>query len=65
VHAYARGCELGDPVAVRNPESDVVEGLRRHGRSIATAYFLRSTARWSCCLFIFERPGMFIRLASL
>src|SRR5215207_8360869 len=29
------------------------------------SYFRRSTARWSCCLFIFERPEMFIRLASL
>ncbi len=27
--------------------------------------FLRSTARWSCALFIVERPSMFRRFASL
>src|SRR5438105_2776707 len=31
--------------------------LRRHLR--------RSTARWSCCLFMRERPGTFMRFASL
>ena len=36
VHADAGGDEVGYAVAVGDPERDVIERLRRHGRSIAT-----------------------------
>src|SRR5439155_14753765 len=65
VHADLSGDEVGDDVPVRDPERDMVQGLRRHGVSITSGYFLASTARCSCRLFIFERPAMFRRLASL
>src|SRR5437868_1000760 len=56
---------LGGLLRRARPQRDVVEVLRPpHGR-ITSRYFLRSTARWSCCLFIPERPLIFIRLASL
>jgi hypothetical protein len=35
------------------------------GRPPSARYLRRSTARWSCAFDIFERPRMFIRLASL
>jgi hypothetical protein len=35
------------------------------GRALVMRYFRRSTARWSCALFMCERPSMPIRLASL
>src|SRR4029077_1766969 len=63
VHAELRGDEVGDRVAIGEPERDMVELAGIH--PVRLGHFLRSTARWSCCLFIDERPGMFIRFASL
>ena len=40
-------------------------GTRRLPPPLHSSYFRRSTARWSWALFIFERPAMFIRFASL
>jgi hypothetical protein len=65
VHADVRRQEVDDRLAILDPEGDVVQGLRLHGARLATHYFLASTARCSCCLFIPERPGTFLRLASL
>src|ERR687895_106238 len=73
VHAEVRRDEVGDAVPVGEPVRDVIEGLRAHGagkiaprlRAAEGDYFLRSTARWSWALFIFERPSMPMRLASL
>ena len=75
VHAEVLRHEVGDAVALGHPEGDVVEDLRLQDESVARAarsterprprYFLRSTARCSCALFMRERPSMPIRLASL
>src|SRR5918994_1547380 len=75
VHPDVVGEEARDAIAVLQPESDVIESLGAHGvgkdsyptpcRGTCSSYLRRSTARWSCCLFIFERPAMFMRLASL
>ena len=72
VHTEPAGEGLGDRLAVGEPEGDVVERLRVHAETLATTagsttrcYFLASTARCSCCLFIWERPGTFRRFASL
>jgi hypothetical protein len=65
VHPEPFGDEARDSVSLGHPEGDVVECVRPHAGRIASHYFLPSTARWSCCLFILERPRMFIRLASL
>jgi len=68
VHAEVGGREVGDPIAVGDPERDVVEAGRVHSGQLthpASVYFRRSTARWSCVLLIFERPLIFSRLAWL
>ena len=62
VHSELLGRDLGDPVALGHPERDVVE---RPGVHLTKFYFFRSTARCSWALFIFDRPSMFIRFASL
>jgi hypothetical protein len=52
----AVGTEDGDgSVPARDVEDAAALGI----------YFLRSTARCSCCLVILERPSMPMRLASL
>jgi hypothetical protein len=75
VHADVVGEEVRDPIAVFEPESDVVESLWAHGagkdsyptpcRETCISYLRRSNARCSFCLLNFELPEMFIRLASL
>src|SRR5205823_6770831 len=65
VHAETGRDEVGDRVAVRDPVRDVVELRRVHAESLTVAYLRLSTARWSCCLFMRERPEIPIRFASL
>ena len=65
VHPELPVSEVGDGVAVGDPEGDVVERLGLTPARISICYFRRSTARWIAALFIFERPEMFIRFASL
>ena len=73
VHREPLGREVRDPLAVRDPEGDVIQGLGPHPaftlprrtRPKTTYYFLRLTAASSCCLFIRERPLTFRRLAWL
>jgi hypothetical protein len=72
MHAELGDRTLGDRVAVRDPERDVVDGARRHRGQVSDAatpcvdaYFRRSTARWSWAFVIVERPSIPIRLASL
>ena len=50
---------FSDRVPVGEPERDVVQLGRVHPERLG--HLRRSTARWSCCLFMLERPGMFIR----
>src|SRR5207248_4914302 len=73
-HVHPETCseECRDRLAVGEPVRDVVELRRIHpptvpGRLRVMRYFyLRlSTARWSCCFVIRERPSMPIRFASL
>ena len=65
VHPEPGGEGLGDGLAIREPEGDMVKRLRVHAETLAIPYFLASTARCNCCLVICERPGMLRRLASL
>ena len=72
VHREPLGHEVRDPVAVGDPERDVVESLGPHSaftlstkRGPDPVYFLRLTAARSCRLFIVERPLMFRRFAWL
>ena len=62
VHPELFRRDLDDPVALGHPERDVIERPGLHLRSV---YFFRSTARCSWALFIFDRPSMPIRFASL
>ena len=62
---------VGDRLAVGDPVRDVVELRRVHAPTVpselrvTSRYFRRSTARWSCCFVIRERPSIPIRFASL
>src|SRR5207248_511256 len=71
-HVHAETCseECRDRLAVGEPVRDVVEPRRIHPPTVprrlrVMRYFLESTARWSCCFVIRERPSMPIRFASL
>jgi hypothetical protein len=44
---------------------DKRRGVAAPPLAVMRGYLRRSTARWSWALFIFERPEMFMRLASL
>ena len=62
-----RDRDRGHPLAVGDPERDVIERQRLHRLRIAAAsrgYFRRSTARCSCSFVIFERPSMPMCFAS-
>ena len=63
LHGQEHSCEegvgrlAGPPGVWGNPDGPPA--------ALSSSYFRRSTARWSWALFIFERPEMFIRFASL
>ena len=64
LHGQEHSCGGGG----RAERPDPPRGLGEPGGSPScphSSYFRRSTARWSWALFIFERPEMFIRFASL
>src|SRR5439155_3921718 len=67
VHPEVPDREVGDRIAVGDPERDVVQPshFNQDSDGRRPTYFRRSTACCSCALFIFERPRMFIPLASL
>src|SRR5579862_516884 len=71
VHSEMRREDVGDRVALGDPVRDVVELRRLHAPTVPTRdgvmrrYLRASTARWSCCFVIRERPSMPIRFASL
>ena len=73
VHREPLGQEVGDAIAIGDPERHVIEGLGPHlvqpicrGEARSRIhYFLRLTAARSCRLFIDERPLMFSRFAWL
>ena len=81
VHAEMSRRELDDRVALGHPEGDVIQRVRFHSASLAIRTALRlprgsddfftgdqlfaATARWSCALFMRERPLIPRRFASL